>query len=354
LLTKQGFLSLFQLTKGVIITKMNRQKKALVIVGFIVGALSACSPTADTKAYALEMPYHDNFKILWLSDIHWGWQEDNPDYAVEAKRLKAMFEQAKEEENPDLMVLTGDSFRQATKENVNELLGLIDNCQIPWAFTFGNHDNETFLNEPNFISREIKKCKYAKYLDVEGDELTGEGNYYLNLKENNDTLYRLYFIDSNTYKDANENPGSETGGYDVIHADQLTHLRNICQYEGSKPPSLVFFHIPLWEYVDAYAGYMSKTYSGQGYNGESVSRPYENNGTYKVLKDINVKAVFCGHDHKNYSDIFYKNETILSYALKATDLDYHSENTFGYKVITLPKTQKELTYQNFKTVFFPY
>jgi hypothetical protein len=75
---------------------------------------------------------------------------------------------------------------------------------------------------------------------------------------------------------------------------------------------------------------------------------------YEVFKSINVKACFCGHDHKNYSDIFYKNEMILSYGLKATDLDYHAENLFGYKIITLPENPAEFSLSSIASTFYLY
>ena len=45
---------------------------------------------------------------------------------------------------------------------------------------------------------------------------------------------------------------------------------------------------------------------------------------------------------------------ILSYGLKATDLDYHSENLYGYKTITLPEDSSQFSLASFKTVKYLY
>jgi Predicted phosphohydrolases len=315
-------------------------------------ALISCGGNAVKTAdhYRLNMAYHASFKILWITDIHWGYAEDNPNYDAETKHLKGMIASAKEKENPDLLVLTGDAFRNASSAQVGELLSLIDSYSIPWAFTYGNHDTETFSTYRYYINDQIAKCKNQVFVDVKNDAYTGLTNYYIDLTKENKTVYRLYIIDSNTY----QNPDQEGSGYDVIHQDQLDHLKEISKTQNDGAPGLAFFHIPLTEFTAAYQGYKLGLYQGQGENGEAVCGPYTNNGAYDVLKAINVKAACCGHDHKNYSDINYKNEMIFSYGLKATDLDYHSENLYGYKTIELPEDPSQLSLACFKTIKYLY
>jgi len=300
--------------------------------------------------YRLNMAFHSSFKILWITDIHWGWSEDQPDYQIETSHLNGMIASAKEKEAPDLLVLTGDSFRTASNAQVNELLSLIDSSGIPWAFTYGNHDTESFSAYRYYINEQINKCKNQVFVDVKNDAYTGLANYYIDLVKDGKTVYRLFIIDSNTY----QNPEQEGSGYDVIHSDQLDHLKAINESQNDGAPGLAFFHIPLTEFTAAYQGYKLGLYEGQGENGEAVCSPYTNNGAYDVLKSINIKAACCGHDHKNYSDINYKNEMILSYGLKATDLDYHSENLYGYKTITLPEDSSQFSLASFKTVKYLY
>jgi 3',5'-cyclic AMP phosphodiesterase CpdA len=325
-------------------------KKSLLGAALLLSMTMGCAKASVADPYRLEMAYREGFSILWLNDIHWGWNEDNPDYQVEKSHLNGMISSAIAAHKPDLLVLTGDSFRTATTLQVNELLDLIDGYGLPWAFTYGNHDTESFSTYRYYINEQILKRKNPKFVDVKNDDLTGLTNYYIDLMKDDKVLYRLYIIDSNTYQD----PNQEGSGYDVIHAEQLEHLKTINATRNDGAAGLAFFHIPLTEFTAAYQGYKMGLFPGQGDNGEAVCSPYKNNGAYEVFKSINVKACFCGHDHKNYSDIFYKNEMILSYGLKATDLDYHAENLFGYKIITLPENPAEFSLSSIASTFYLY
>jgi len=326
------------------------KKKAILHAACFLLFVMGCAKTPVNDPYRLEMVYHADFSILWLTDIHWGYMEDNPDYVVEKAHLDGMITSAIASHKPDLLVLTGDSFRKATALQVNELLDLIDDYGIPWAFTYGNHDTESFSSYRYYINEQILKRKKSEFVDVKNDNLTGLSNYYIDLVKDKTVRYRLFIIDSNTYR----NPNQESSGYDVIHEEQLEHLKTINATRNDGATGLAFFHIPLSEYAAAYQGYKIGLYPGKGENGEAVCSPYENNGAYDVFKSINIKACFCGHDHKNYSDIFYKNEMILSYGLKATDLDYHAENLFGYKIITLPENPAKFSLDSIESVLFLY
>jgi len=324
--------------------KTKRTSLALGLAALLAVSCSASSgPLSDP--YRLKMDFHDGFTILWLTDIHWGWTEDNPDYEKERLHLSGMIEEAKKNQSPDLLVLTGDSFRTATQLQVNELLDIIDSFDIPWAFTYGNHDTESFSAYQYYINDQIVKRKNQVFVDVKNDGLTGLANYYIDLVSEEKAIYRLYIIDSNSYGGT---------GYDVIHQDQLDHLQSIYRTAGDNAPGLAFFHIPLTEFSSAYQGYQLGMFQGRGSNGEAVSSPYTNNGAYDVFKSINVKACFCGHDHKNFSDVYYKNEMILSFGAKATDLDYHTEGLYGYKIITLPQNPASFSLGNIQMHYFLY
>lgn len=309
------------------------------------GGASSGTPSVDP--YKKEMAFHANFRILWLTDIHWGWSEETTDYEVETTHLKGMIQEAKSVYAPDLIMLTGDSFRSASQFQVNELLDIVDSFDIPWAFAYGNHDTETFSSYLYYINDQIMKRKHAVFADVKNDELTGLANYYINLTKDGSTVYRLYVVDSNSYPQS-------ASGYDVIHQDQLDHLKSIYESAADQAPGLAFFHIPVTEFTAAYQGYQLGMYKGQGANGEEVCSPYMNNGAYSFFKSLNVKGLFCGHDHKNYSDVYYKDEMILSYGLKATDLDYHTEGLYGYKIIELPADPMEFTYKNIGMHYYLY
>ena len=270
------------------------------------------------------MEYKDDFRIMQITDIHFGIEMD---LVKEFEHLTKMIEQAN---NPDLIVITGDSFLDANKAIVRRFVEFFDGFDIPWTFTFGNHDLQGDYGY-YFINREISKAKNVVFVDYKDDNLTGFTNFYINLKKDGNTLYRLFIIDSNCYY----NKGLKYE-YDVIAEDQLEHLKAINAYENDSVKSLAFFHIPLHEFEDAYAGLEDGTYSGFGENNENICYGYENNGSYDVFKSIGTIAIFTGHDHVNCSTVYYKNEMYLSYGVKATDLVYNVEDMIGYKEIILP------------------
>ena len=77
----------------------------------------------------------------------------------------------------------------------------------------------------------------------------------------------------------------------------LMERRRARTLEGTDPtPTLIFVHIPLWEFEAARA-------SGKGCFGTSddgVTPTINNTGLFQVLQEApEVLAVFVGHDHCN-------------------------------------------------------
>lgn len=120
-------------------------------------------------------------------------------------------------------------------------------------------------------------------------------------------------------------------------------------------PGWLFFHIPLREYVTAYAGYSEtpKKHEGEGTKGDPFGYGYMNNGSYRVMQDSGIIGAFTGHDHRNDFSIDYfdaANHMVLSYGLKDSDLNYHDPDKIGYKIITLPSNPSAFTHAAIKEV----
>jgi hypothetical protein len=289
------------------------------------------------KKYGLDMAWKEGFRILWLTDIHLGNPTNTATYDEEKEytHLRTMIEGAN---NPDLIVFTGDTFERETTTQVDTFVSFIDSFNLKWALTYGNHDPSSLISDPYYINKKIMAAKNSVFVDYEDDGVDGLTNYYINLVSGSKSVYRLYIIDSNSYKP------SGAGGdsiYDVIHLNQLEHLENIYEGTGDKAPGLAFFHIPLREYVNAYEGYTDspQTYQGAGEKLDPFGFGYMNNGAYTVMKNCGIIGAFSGHDHMNDFDIDYfdkDNHMVLSYGLKGSDLNYYKEGKVGYKIITLP------------------
>lgn len=89
-------------------------KKIYILSLFLlILCFSSCSTskTYDINEYRTTMQYHDDFKILQLTDIHLGIETD-------LKRQLNILNDYINEADPDLIILTGDNFMYAC-----ELLG---------------------------------------------------------------------------------------------------------------------------------------------------------------------------------------------------------------------------------------
>ena len=305
--------------------------------------LSSCGKVSyDISMYKKEMNYHDNFKIMQLTDLHFGIEMDSD---KEIKHLNKMLDIAKNEKY-DLIVITGDSFLDAKKAHVNLLINTIDNANIPWAYTYGNHDFQGQYDSL-YINDQIKKAKNAVFVDYDNDNIHGYTNYFINLKDGDAVKYRLFIIDSNSY-----HPTGFKYGYDIIHDEQIEHIKNI--YKDAPATALAFFHIPLTEYQVAYDLYKDGQILGQGENNEPCCPGYtDKNHAFNWLKNCGVIATFTGHDHVNYSDLLYK-DMILSYGVKSSDLVYHQDDKIGYKLITLPSDVGEFGLNKIESRFVLY
>ena len=346
---------------------MKRRIISILLICATVLSLVGCSGDGvgdvdyPVKDYRTTMQYYDDFKILQLTDLHLGIETD---VGAQLDIVKNSIRN----EKPDLIILTGDNFMYASKGVVNTLIDTLNSeCKrltserggrlTKFTMTFGNHDNQGdypryYINEvlssyATADGREIADGKYAAFIDYEDDNLFGLTNFYIDLVDDRakststvDVKYRLHIIDSNTYHYV----GTKYK-YDVIHAEQLAHAKDI--YDGATADKdyigMAFFHIPLYEYEDAYEQYLSaQTPSsvGQGTHLEGVLYPYENNGSYVKLREANISVFVCGHNHRNYGDFIYTSNNgtdraILSYGVKGTNQLYHDKGMIGYKTITL-------------------
>ena len=339
---------------------MKKLVKLLSLISISSLQLTSCVDMNMTKTYQisdyrLEMDFgsDDTFNLMLLSDMHFSVIMD---VKQQKDHLNKMIDDAKaKDESIDLIVLDGDNFVDANKEVVDLFVETFDLLNIPYAVTFGNHDQQGDYDHYYFQDL-LNESDNAMFIDYEDDDLYGYANYYINLNDGDETVYRIYIVDSNSYY-----PDSGiTYSYDVIHDEQIDHINKIAEFEDGDVakedhvPGLTFFHIPVYEYEDAIADYRlcdpndmeSCSSPGQHDNNEGIGYGYKKTNMYDTLLGVNNKAIFVGHDHINFSDIFYKKEMILSYALKSSNLVYHEDDLIGYKMIHLPRNADEFTYQD--------
>ena len=276
----------------------------------------------ETGVYTITKP-EGEFKILQLTDIHLGGSALS--YGKDLKALKAVFALL-EETKPDLVVVTGDmafpvgfaSFSFNNTAPVQQFAAFMRNTGVPWAFTYGNHDTESYaatsehgLNEL-YMSLSWKTSRTLLYPYTQ-PEITGRSNQLIEIREQDGSLYEaLFLIDSNAYT------GKGLNKYDYIHDDQVEWYRSETERlnaeAGKTVPSLIFFHIPLQQYKTAYELYEQGSdavtyYSGSNDEtmlGKVCCSEYPST-IFDTAKSLgSTQGFFCGHDHYNNMSLEYE------------------------------------------------
>lgn len=329
----------------------------------MVGLLTSCQVQpnkVELKDYIDEsLSFKENFTICSLNDIHLSFLSDlktDFEYLETVIYSRCQTEGlTKDEAKPDMLVLNGDVFMDANKRTVTEFFKFIDSLNIPFAYTYGNHDLQGLYGE-TFIDSQIKKCKNS-LLKNPKDNVFGDSNYVVNIKDGVNTKWQIYMFDSNTYANF---------AYDNIHEDQIEwykkqirlangleeNVNNVTS--NSTIPSLAYFHIPLEEFEEAWEE-NGRTVSGK--NGASVWRMEEGignggktNSLFETMTDFrSTVGVICAHDHINNSDFHYSKPGLVNtkdshvedfpirliYGEKSSRNIYHNPFLMGGVFVTL-------------------
>lgn len=264
------------------------------------------------------------FKILQITDIHI--LNDAKKDAKAFKTITAMVETAK----PDMIILTGDLTSE--KENFTAFktgCAFLESFNIPWAFVFGNHEGldipyaENEVIDPEKIADRQTLSDYLESLPnciyEAGDEnVDGMGNYYYNVKnENDEVITSLIMMDSHSYDEVNS-------GYDHFHENQVEWYENTVKTiakevngdESNVVPSLVFFHVPMQEYMTAYdeAKGTENRLWGFRFPNEDGTPAADDQMFEKMVELGSTKGCFAGHDHMNNYSVM-KDGIRLTYGL---------------------------------------
>lgn len=261
----------------------------------------------------------DNFKILQLTDIHLG----GTLYTIgeDKNALTAVYDLISYTK-PDLIIITGDfvfsvglfSLSINNYTPIQQFCSFMRNIGIPWSFVYGNHDTED-ISTASFekIDQLFKKYAY-KYTESllyseKRPDITGRYNQYIKILNHDQRINQILFLlDSNQYL------GNMTD-YDYIRDDQVEWYKNTLlslKTDESIPSSMLFFHIPIEEYKEAYELYKNKSnrvkyYFGEiGENDEVICTSKYNSQLFETAKELgSTKAIFVGHDHYNNISLEY-------------------------------------------------
>ena len=274
----------------------------------------------ETGVYTLTAS-REEFKILQLTDIHIA--ESLTTQNTDRLALQTCYDLIAATQ-PDLVLVTGDvayaipayTFSNNNLTALGTFMNFMNRVGIPWALTYGNHDNEptSMYRDARPFDGLFRHYRFAGesaalYAEVRPD-IYGRYNQYLRICNPDGTLNRVIFlIDSNDYL---ETPSGQE--YDCVHADQVQWysdtLDALCREEGRTVPSFVFMHIPLPAFREARDALAAGDPAAQylfGQDGEDVSCPSRDCGFFdQMVEKGSTQAVFVGHDHLNNMAIRYR------------------------------------------------
>lgn len=323
-------------------------------------------PEKDTDGYWTFTTDRD-LKVLQFSDIHIG--GGIMSIFKDKKALNAVAAMITAEK-PDLVVLTGDlvypvPFQAGTFNNgisSDIVITLMEQLGVYYTVCFGNHDSELYSDytreqiSEKYANPDLKYCLYQPG----PEDVDGYGNHVIKVKNSKGLVTNAYFIlDSHDY--TNGDILGIRGQYDNIHENQVEwYKENVLAIDAANKaidpdcgmfPSLLFFHIPLKEYDDAWQEYKANgykdtenvTYFGGGYyeDNEKVCCGVGDDNLFETALELgSTKGMFCGHDHVNNASLDYKGIR-LTYSMSIDYLAYIGIDKEGAQrgctVITLSK-----------------
>ena len=279
-----------------------------------------------------------DFVILNLTDIQ---MKDKETYGRVGAQVKSTIDKLVEETKPDLITVTGDNAWQFL--SYNETIRMIDSYGIPWAPVMGNHDGQGCPSEfwcaYNFMNAEHCLFRF-------GPKDMGYGNYIIQIYENDEIVHTLYMMDTHSNIEEDNCNGKKDAGYDHLWPNQMEWytwaVEGTNKLAGKTVESTVYFHIPLYEYKDAWNaatenGEFKPEYADTcfGGKGEDVCCAPENNGFFTLMQRLgSTKNVVVGHDHINNYSILYRGIR-LTYGMKTGEACYWNPEMSGGTTVTV-------------------
>ncbi len=225
-------------------------KKFKSILSVLLTALLICACLAPASAATLKedavLQVHEDgsFKICMFNDLQ---DKRNPN-----ANTIALMEAVLDSEQPDLVVIAGDTISDtyitATADDVDAtikaLMKPIADRNIPYLFTFGNHDHDV----ADVLDLEGQIDSYQSYEScIIPDDGCDPGTYNVPILNSDGTGYAF-----NVYMMDTGNKNETEGGYRGLIPEQVEWYKNTsdalkADNGGEVVPSLVFQHIPVKE-----------------------------------------------------------------------------------------------------------
>lgn len=299
-------------------------KKIRSILSVLLTALLVCAclvpagAAVEIEASPLQVHEDGSFKICMFNDLQ---DKRNPN-----ANTMAMVEAILDSEQPDLVVIAGDSISDtyftASADDIDAtikaLMKPIADRNIPYLFTFGNHDHDA----ADALDLEGQIASYKSYAScIIPDDGCDPGTYNVPVLNSDGTGYAF-----NVYMMDTGNKNEEVGGYRGVTPEQVEWYKAKSDElkaanGGEVVPSMVFQHIPVKEIyqfmeetddiqnayfsIDDYKWYRLKEDRLVGENNYCFEAPCSEKqtvttGQYEAwLEKGDIIGAFFGHDHIN-------------------------------------------------------
>lgn len=297
----------------------------------------------------------EDFKILQITDTQLYMLLGDNKAALE------MVETLVTEQNPDLVVMTGDNVSALfTDTLVKKTIRCMDRLDVPWAPVFGNHDGEgrADLAWQGEQYASAKNCLYRPG----PSNVSGAGNYIVNVTENGNIVQSLIMMDSHNKVNYGTSSADAYIEYDQIAwyrwAVEKASEKQFGEYnpsDGKVIDSMTFFHIAIPEMKTAMAPYLDADGRGSvppelgfGCIEEGIASPPVNSGLFDAVKEMgSTKYMFFGHDHANSASIVYEGIR-LTYGMKTgpSPKPWNDAVDYGGTMITVKDGSKDVTVEH--------
>lgn len=302
-------------------------KKVLILLACVLLTLAA--KAAEQAPFRFDGD--GQFKIMQLTDLHFNgvdnWQSEH---------VPGMLLRMIRDEQPDLIVVTGDLiYRCPGAPLLSAICGTIASANIPYAVALGNHDAEQCITPAELYAliRTLPGCVNARYNAP--DERQGDFVIPILSQDGTHEQARIYVMDSNDYN-------ADDHTYKGFTAEQVAWYEARCseaaERNGSKVNGLIFFHVPLPEFAEAY-----NTGLICGSRLEKECPPRDNTGMFRALVEGGeVTGIFAGHDHSN-NYVAQKDGVALAYGQYSGGYAEYQELVSGSRLILLTEGKRGFT-----------
>lgn len=254
------------------------------------------------------------FKILSFTDLHLDTYRKKT-----AITMEMMINNIKREQ-PDMVVFVGDIITSSNNRvRLKQFCEVMEQFGVYWCTVLGNHEGDNFRS----LSREKMARLFSSYphclmdadtkTTTDGATVWGNGNYSVNiLKSEGVVRQSLIFLDGGdrVSKSDAKKYNIDKESYDFLKPSQIQWYKETINKLDDGVKSMLFVHIPLFEYQIAYDQAVagdSDAILEYGSANEKVCSSQYNSGIFSaILQKESTQAVVAGHDHINDFRLKYK------------------------------------------------